>query len=294
MDAQTSQIIFAFHLHFFSLTPNFHSSKLSPVMTPEEFLSILDNPNLISGIHNYCDRWCERCSMTSRCSVFLTMKAQDEEDPLTEERGDEQIWKKVRDSFQLTFQLIESHAKKNGIKFEMSEEEADSFQAERQSARKSVEQKPAIILAHQYIDFGKKWLDSSQTILQEKEAELNQAHQLGLPSREHEASDIKDCLDVIAYYLFQICVKMMRAYSGRQKDDKWFEENDFPKDSDGSAKVALIGIDNSMNAWSRMLFHFQEEDKSILEVLAVLQKLLSLIEEDFPAARGFVRPGFDD
>src|SRR5687768_14273654 len=34
----------------------------------------MDNsPNgqsFISGIHNYCDRWCERCDFTDRCRVF--------------------------------------------------------------------------------------------------------------------------------------------------------------------------------------------------------------------------------
>ncbi|MDB5210640.1 MAG: hypothetical protein JWQ30_1467, partial [Sediminibacterium sp.] len=24
----------------------------------------------ISGIHNYCDRWCERCTFTNRCSIY--------------------------------------------------------------------------------------------------------------------------------------------------------------------------------------------------------------------------------
>lgn len=26
--------------------------------------------HLISGIHNYCERWCEKCSFTSRCAVY--------------------------------------------------------------------------------------------------------------------------------------------------------------------------------------------------------------------------------
>ena len=26
---------------------------------------------LISGIHNYCDRWCERCTFTTRCAVGI-------------------------------------------------------------------------------------------------------------------------------------------------------------------------------------------------------------------------------
>jgi len=28
-------------------------------MTPDELLSLEDNPNYIEGIYNYCDRWCE-------------------------------------------------------------------------------------------------------------------------------------------------------------------------------------------------------------------------------------------
>ncbi len=27
-------------------------------------------PDLIPGIYNYCDRWCERCTYTSRCLQF--------------------------------------------------------------------------------------------------------------------------------------------------------------------------------------------------------------------------------
>jgi len=28
------------------------------------------DPRLISGIYNYCHRWCERCSFSDRCAVF--------------------------------------------------------------------------------------------------------------------------------------------------------------------------------------------------------------------------------
>jgi len=33
---------------------------------------LANNPDLISGIYNYCDRWCERCPLTSRCLVYAT------------------------------------------------------------------------------------------------------------------------------------------------------------------------------------------------------------------------------
>jgi hypothetical protein len=34
----------------------------------------MDEPEerFISGIYNYCDRWCERCRFTAHCRVFAT------------------------------------------------------------------------------------------------------------------------------------------------------------------------------------------------------------------------------
>ena len=29
----------------------------------------MNTKHIISGIHNYCDRWCERCSFIDRCSL---------------------------------------------------------------------------------------------------------------------------------------------------------------------------------------------------------------------------------
>ena len=37
------------------------------MMNKEEMLRNAEDPKYISGIYNYCDRWCERCRFTSRC-----------------------------------------------------------------------------------------------------------------------------------------------------------------------------------------------------------------------------------
>lgn len=40
------------------------------------------NPNFVSRIYNYCDRWCERCRFTSRCFLHATEQADpDLDDP---------------------------------------------------------------------------------------------------------------------------------------------------------------------------------------------------------------------
>ena len=88
----------------------------------------------------------------------------------------------------------------------------------------------------------------------------------------------------------QIYVKLQRALDGEETD---FSE-DFPKDSDGSAKVALIGIDRSLGAWTKMLEFFPDRKKKLMEIITFLKRLCSVVEKKFPHAREFVRPGFDE
>lgn len=90
------------------------------------------------------------------------------------------------------------------------------------------------------------------------------------------------------WYLFQIYVKLSRAVSEKQED-----EEDILKDSDGSAKVALIGIDRSIAAWGILLNHFQKQEDELLEILVILERLRKRVEKEFPNARSFTRPGFD-
>ena len=46
--------------------------------------------------------------------------------------------------------------------------------------------------------------------------------------------------------------------------------DDFPKDSDGSSKVALIAIDRSIAAWGNMRKHFPERGDDIIDLLVHL------------------------
>jgi hypothetical protein len=100
-------------------------------------------------------------------------------------------------------------------------------------------------------------------------------------------------VDVIRWYQHQIYVKLKRAYHSIQ-DEKLEELDDFPKDSDGSTKVALIGIDRSISAWGEILKFLPNQKENILGIIAHLERLRNRTEADFPDARAFVRPGFDE
>ena len=67
-----------------------------------------------------------------------------------------------------------------------------------------------------------------------------------------------------------------------------------PKDHDGSAKIALIAVEKSKAAWLRFLTHFPEKEDEIITLLAILEKTGKALEQYFPDARAFVRPGFDE
>ena len=106
---------------------------------------------------------------------------------------------------------------------------------------------------------------------------------------------LEDAREVVQWYQYQIAVKTMRALSGRKEElDEDPEIVEFPKDSDGSAKVALIGVDRSIAAWRLMQLSLPERTASIVPLILQLERLRNRVEKTFPEARDFVRPGFDD
>lgn len=264
-------------------------------MKLDEFKSILDNPALISGIYNYCDRWCERCHMTSRCSVFQTTPDLDPDDFENEEDFFKAALGSVHDAFQLTMEMIQESAEENNI--DLDEIKADdSFTERRAIEKEEIKASPLSTLSWEYMEMSRAWLNNSHPSLLELQENLQRTALMDLPDRnpEQEALALKDALEVIPYYMTQIHVKLVRAQSGRDEDDAWFEENDFPKDSDGSARVALIGIDNSITAWGTFLPHLPDQEETILSILSKLEHLRKLVESSFPKARSFKRPGLDD
>jgi hypothetical protein len=105
-----------------------------------------------------------------------------------------------------------------------------------------------------------------------------------------------DAREIIHWYQYQIAVKTIRALSSRIEEDGFKEDevDEFPKDSDGSAKVALLGIDRSIAAWRLMQLSAPEHSNSIVPLILLLEKLRQRTERQFPNARDFVRPGFDE
>ena len=59
-------------------------------MSVENYINRSLNPNRIPLIHNYCDKWCERCTMTSRCAVYEIEREEGEIPPLHNDEDNEE------------------------------------------------------------------------------------------------------------------------------------------------------------------------------------------------------------
>jgi hypothetical protein len=118
----------------------------------------------------------------------------------------------------------------------------------------------------------------------------------GRPTSEdtyETGQDLNDYVEVVQWYQFFIAVKTMRALMSRLDEDVDLTSED-ARDSDGSAKVALIAIDRSISAWKLIYDLRLEAADSIQPLLFQLNKMRSETETEFPNARDFVRPGFDE
>ena len=107
-----------------------------------------------------------------------------------------------------------------------------------------------------------------------------------------EMISIDDTVEIIRWYQFQINIKLNRAVESASEEER-SESTGHPKDSDGSAKVALIGIDRSLSAWNALLNRFTEHQDQIRHLIELMEDIRKRVEAHFPQARDFVRPGFD-
>ena len=257
---------------------------------------LANDPTLIPGIYNYCDRWCERCPQTARCLVFKTeqaRKAKRDGRAASRDPENQEFWGDLTESFTLALHMVRREAKKRGIDLD-SKEIMESVKAEeRQRRRRAAREGSALHrAAAAYWKSARTLLDRLPDELRSTEDELNTQLRLGAGDPQGVAADIRDALEVVQWYLFFIDVKLSRAVAGRV--DEAVEGNDgFPSDADGSAKVALVGVDRSIGAWARLRGHLESEADAILDLLVRLEKLRRAVEREFPHARAFKRPGFD-
>lgn len=244
----------------------------------------------IPGIYNYCDRWCERCYFTNRCAVF-----ESERDISHDEQNvnNKAFWDRLAINFSKAKKMLEQAAEHHGIDLNSLAKEMDDLQEKDQKIKDESKQHPISKLSLGYSERSRAWL-KSQPGMMERLEELREGLTLGVetvPDAKIKMEAIKDCLAVIQWYQTFIHVKFIRALTGKLGFEKG--QDDFG-DVDGSAKIAIIATDRSMQAWLKLYELIPDHEDDFLNILGMLEKIKSMALEEFPKALSFKRPGFDD
>lgn len=244
-------------------------------MDMDDLQKFAQSGRFILGIYNYCDRWCERCSLSSRCLVF----AMDHELYPDQESADIRnavFWETLAELLGATTELLRKRAEEEGIDLD-SVTSADL--AEEEHRREAVRNHACSVMARRYTDMAQAWLDRMTA---------DDGH--AVPAR-HGVS-LQEALDVIRWYQHQIYIKVMRALES-DGDEPAESVGKNPEDAGVQAKIALMGIDRSIAAWNVIRKHAPISDDDLLDLMAHLDRLRRSVEQVFPHARSIIRPGFE-
>jgi hypothetical protein len=228
------------------------------------------------GIYNYCDRWCERCPQTSRCLNFSILE-EEFSDPEAQDIRNEAFWNKLLGILGETLEMLKESAKEWGIDPEMLES-ADDIE--------DIKSKDMAVKDHLLCRAAKRYSDSVEDWFSGKERLFFET-----PALSNEEVNLEEAIEVIRWYQYFIAAKVIRAVRGKIEEERFDE---FPSDSDGSAKIALIAIDRSIGAWAVVPHYDHPSAESVIEIISFLDHLRQAVEKTFPSARLFTRPGFDE
>jgi len=254
-------------------------------MNTKDLIELAGNPNFISGIYNYCDRWCERCPFTSRCLVYASETEDAENDPASRDINNAAFWQKLTSIFEQTREMIAAWAEENGV--DLDAEDAMAAKEEHARDLEDAHNHELSLAAEDYAGQVRSWF--------EVEFGMETSDDSGQPTVESNENmeNIQEASEVIHWYQYQIAAKTVRALMSRD-DEEDEDDEDLARDSDGSMKVALIAMDRSISAWRIMQLALPDKADSIVPLILALESLRQNTEKFFPHARDFIRPGFDE
>lgn len=218
----------------------------------------------IEFISEYCDRWCERCAFTSRCSAYAVQAA-------LGMCGD------LGEALQLA--VGAPMAPEGSIpivrKVEVARPTSDDvsdLQAAVAAHAKRTNEAPLTNNAMDVAIAEHRWFHAHAAM------------------RESDDPVVREAVAIVSWDSTLIGGKLARALQGRESSDGQ-DDDPIQNDWNGSAKVALISIERSESTWQAIAQ--ATGDVAAAELASALSALRDEVEEAFPFARLFQRPGFD-
>lgn len=247
----------------------------------------MEQENFIPLIHNYCDRWCERCAFTARCVVFA------EQNQLSDEEKDPDspaFWEHLQQKFKDAIDQL--HEMMERLDIPIEDPEAQEGETPEESPEQKALEAQAHNLASAYADSVEAFFKNNEAFFEQQSDEQTQRHNMGLPIDLEALGFAREAVETIRWYQHFIEAKTLRALSGLTDLDDW--EDPLQSDGNGSAKVAVLAVQRSSDAWAVLGREFADKRAEVAAIQAQLDAVKQLIEQYFPQWQAFHRPGFDD
>ena len=207
-------------------------------------------------VYDYCDLWCDRCPVSSRCLLH----AAEQEDKEHPRRGG--VAADIENGLRFA----------RGVLLAMGPPASPIAVLDVRLANPSTAPRtghPLELLARHYAVEANSFLTSLGA---------------GIIPGAHQST-----LGVISWFQILIAAKVYRACISHSQ-----AADDMPglrDDARGAAKMALIGIDQSMEAFQELRTSL--DDARIDALMEILEAVRIGVELKFPDAREFIRPGLD-
>jgi hypothetical protein len=220
----------------------------------------------IEFISEYCDRWCERCAFTARCAAYAVQVA-------LGMCGD------LKEALQLAvgvpMTVGDTRRSKELELIEPTPQEQRAFDVAVDAHAKRIKEAPLTKHAMDVAVAEHRWLHEHAAIRGRGDVVVGEA------------------IAVILRSSVFIGGKLARALHGsdHRTPQNW-DDDPVQNDWNGSAKIALISIERSESAWQTIAQ--ATGDVAAAELASSLATLRGEVEDAFPFARLFKRPGFDE
>jgi hypothetical protein len=226
------------------------------------FLAIAKDPTIIPGVHHHCDEWCDYCPVTTRCL-----------------------------GFRCTEEFRKYHRRRRRDPTFESIEQAAAFTQDMSAAEGVATPELDLLLSRSAEQAGLHTSDPLAGIALKYAIGVAVlmaaiADQVVTAPPQHPTPAAEN---VVLWYHLRIYFRLVRALVAKERST--MESGGRLEDAVGSAKLVLVSVERSRDAWRTLEARVDRADTSRL--IALLDDIERGIDDRLPAARRFVRLGLD-
>ena len=252
-------------------------------MEKEKLKELVKSDKYISGIYNFCDRWCEKCVFTDKCLSYEMSKESYADKP---EISDKKFWSDLENSFKMVKEMLSDYMKEHNISMP-TDEETEQIEIEMKRIDDTIKANPLVLESRGYNKTTTNFLRENDYFVPEPTDEIEDETEIEKFKR------LQDAIEIILYYKNMIYVKLSRALHSYYSDDDEEEYEGYEEDKLVYARITIVIIERSMAAWHHILENNNNQSDSIIDLLLQLNKIKLGIERLIPKVVDYKRPYFD-